>query len=86
MSYSEAAVKVLANTGNPMTAEEITRDAIQCGLISPPGKTPDATMAAILYVSVRDDVESPFVRRFQGGKQRAVRGSVCWGLRAWNTQ
>ena len=48
MTFLEAAQAVLADAGEPLTATEITRRAIAEGLLSTNGKTPEATMRAVL--------------------------------------
>jgi restriction system protein len=52
LSYKEAALQVLREVGQPLTAQEITRRAIEQGVISPQGLTPDATMGAQLYTDI----------------------------------
>ena len=76
--YLSAAVCVLRDQGRPLTTGEITRLALEHGLIAPRGKTPEATMRARLYGAVRDDPSCPIQRTFQPGAVRAVRDSVRW--------
>jgi hypothetical protein len=80
-SYLDAALAVLAAGGRPMTTRQIADEAIRRGLLAPAGKTPWATMAARLYLYVRDHPDGPLVRLQQAGPMRAVRGSVRWALR-----
>lgn len=79
MTYYEAALRVLRSTGRPMTTREITDQALDKGLITPHGKTPHATMAARLYLCLRDDSE--LVKLDAPGNGRAKRDSVRWTLR-----
>jgi hypothetical protein len=79
-SYLDAAVSVLQSAGRPMTAREITAEAIRRGLIQPAGKTPQATLTAQLYVHVRDAASPRVVRLHEAGPTRARRGSVRWAL------
>ncbi len=79
--YLAAAVRVLRDQGRPMTTSEITRLALERGLIAPRGKTPEAKMRARLYGAVRDDPSCPIQRTFKPGAVRAVRDSVRWNLR-----
>lgn len=79
MGYYEAALQVLRSAKRPLTAREITDQAIERGLIAPAGKTPHITMAAKLYTRVRDDPE--LVKLEDPGTERAKRGSVRWTLR-----
>lgn len=53
MTYLEAARAVLQESGAALHSGEITRRALQAGLIVTKGKTPEATMAAQLYMAVR---------------------------------
>jgi restriction system protein len=52
LTYKEAALRVLREVGQPLSAQEITQRAIEQGLINPQGLTPDATMAAQLYTDI----------------------------------
>jgi HB1, ASXL, restriction endonuclease HTH domain len=76
MTYYEAALRVLKFVGRPLTAREITDQAIEAGLIAPVGKTPHATMSAVLYMRVRSDLE--LLKMEDPGNGRAKRGSVRW--------
>jgi HB1, ASXL, restriction endonuclease HTH domain len=81
MTYLDAAVTILEAAGRPMTAAEITREALQQGLLREVHKTPAATMTAALYMHGRKGGTS--VRRVAlQGPQRAVRGTVRWELGA----
>ncbi len=83
-NYLAAALSVLASTGSPMTAREITEEALRRGLIQSVGKTPKATMSARLYVEVRDNPHGGLVRLAEPGPTpaRARRGSVRWAIRS----
>lgn len=81
MTYLEAALAVLESAGRPMTGREITAEALRRGLITPMGKTPEATLSARLYVYVRDRPDGRLVRLAEPGPGRARRGSVRWALR-----
>jgi len=61
-----------------MTVNEITAVAVARGLIHPAGKTPEATMSAVLYSHARAHAGAEVVRLFEPGAQRARRGSVRW--------
>jgi len=52
LSYKEAALRVLREVGQPLSAQAITQRAIEQGLINPQGLTPDATMGAQLYTDI----------------------------------
>lgn len=76
-TYLEAAIAVLESTGRAMTLREITDEALQRGFIAPAGKTPEATMSAVLYTSGQIG-ETRLRRIFEPGPTRARRGSVRW--------
>lgn len=78
-TYLEAALAVLRESGRPLTIREITDSAIESGLISPVGKTPIATMEAVLYRQVQ--IIDPQIRRLaEPAHLRAKRGTVRWTL------
>lgn len=78
MTYLDAAISILKASKKPMTSAEITQSAIRRALIHPSGKTPAATMSAILYLHVRDAAEPAFRWEGRPGPTRAARGSVRW--------
>ena len=78
MTYLQAAITVLRSNGRPMTVNEITAVAVARGLIHPAGKTPEATMGAVLYSYVREHPSAEIVRLFEPGAHRARWGSVRW--------
>lgn len=79
--YLDSARAVLQEVRRPMTAKEITEEAIRRGLLRPAGRTPKATMSAALYTHVRDVPTTPIVRLHEPGPSRAARGSVRWAWR-----
>lgn len=79
MKYYEAALEVLRSAQHPLTTREITDQALEKGLITPVGKTPNATMSARLYSSFNNGSE--LVKLEEPGTGRAKRGSVRWSLR-----
>ena len=81
MTYLEAALNVLKMSGRAMTAKEITTEALARGMLGPSGKTPDASMAAVLYCYVRDDEDARIQRLAEPGPTRARRGSVTWSFK-----
>ena len=59
----DAAVKVLEDAKKPLYYKEITRRAISRGMISPKGKTPDATMNSAIIVNIKNNgAKSMFVK------------------------
>jgi hypothetical protein len=83
-TYYGAAIQVLRSAQRPLTVREITARAIEKGLITPAGKTPSATMSAVLYVHARKDAALTKIE--EPGNGRARRGSVRWMLTARNTK
>jgi hypothetical protein len=77
-TYYEAAIQVLRSARRPLTTREITARAVETGLITPAGKTPDATMSAALYVHTHKDATLTKIE--EPGNGRAKRGSVRWTL------
>ena len=49
LSFKEAAIRILKEADEPLSAKEITKIALEEALIETAGATPDATMAAQLY-------------------------------------
>lgn len=66
ISFKEAAKQVLQNTDEPLSAAEITAAALSKGLIVTEGKTPEATMAAILYTDIKSKRNSLFKKVGRG--------------------
>lgn len=64
MTFLEAAMEVLRGRGEAMSAKEIAGEAIARGFISTSGKTPNATMAATIFVDIdRKGSDSQFVKQ-----------------------
>jgi len=66
MSFKSAAKELLKRAGEPMTAKELTAQAIEQGMLAPEGKTPEATMAAQLYVDINKNPKTPFKKVGRG--------------------
>jgi hypothetical protein len=81
MSFLNAGIAVLKETGLELTAAEIAGIALERGLIESRGKTPDATLAAQLYVYLRDNPQGPLRKLSEPGETRARRDSVRWAWR-----
>jgi hypothetical protein len=79
-TFLAAALAVLRGSSRPLTAREITQEATRRGLLKTSGKTPDASMAAALYLHVRDSQPPQILRISEPGPNRARRGSVRWTL------
>ncbi len=65
MTYLEAAYAILKQSGKPLHYKEITRRALEQGLIEPRGLTPEATMGSRLYTDTKQE-GSRFVRAGRG--------------------
>ena len=65
MTYLEAAAAVLKDAGEALHYKEITRRALERGLIEPKGTTPEATMGAQLYMAVKRGAEEGQIALFQ---------------------
>jgi ribonuclease E len=73
MTFYEAAVEVLRKEGKPLHYEEITRRALEAGLLSHVGRVPDDIMRARLLAMARRD----------GGKDVALVEAGVFGLSEW---
>ncbi|MCG8455741.1 MAG: HTH domain-containing protein, partial [Holophagales bacterium] len=60
VSFKEAARIVLQSSDQPMSAKEITSIALKGGLLETEGQTPEATMAAQLYVDIKRNRRTSF--------------------------
>lgn len=78
MNYVEAAIAVLASAARPLTTREVTDEATSRGLLSPSGRTPEASMSAALYRTANSPTNPGIKRLFRKGARRAVRGTVRW--------
>jgi len=65
-SFKQAAEIVLQNQSEPKSAREITEIAMERGYLQSDGKTPEATMAAQLYVDINTNEDSPFIKAGRG--------------------
>lgn len=77
MTFLEAAKRVLAEAGTPLTADEITRRALDNGWIEAKGKTPAATMRAGLGTQWN---------RLGDASEIVKVGRGLWGLAEWEPQ
>ncbi|GLC41229.1 hypothetical protein PLESTB_001524600 [Pleodorina starrii] len=72
--FKSAAVAVLRQHRKLMTTGDITRLAVEMGLLKCQGKTPEATMASALYTDVKRKLQKSLFTRPQEG---------LFGLREW---
>jgi restriction system protein len=76
LSFADATVAVLEAEGSPLHYRDITQRALDQALIHTDGKTPEATLNAILSVDIKQKgQDSRFVRVKPG-----VFGLRIWGL------
>ncbi len=80
-TFLDAALTVLAAAERPLTSREVAERVIAGGLIRTSGKTPEASIAAALYVALRDGRAPGLERLFEPGPTRARRNSVRWRYR-----
>ena len=66
LSFKDAAIEILKRNNEPMTPSEITETALEEGLISTEGKTPEASMGAQLYMDIKNNKKSPFLKIGRG--------------------
>jgi hypothetical protein len=79
MTFYEAALRILKSSRKPLSTREITERALERGLIVSHGKTPEASMAAVLYGRLGTDTQ--LVKIEDHGPTRAKRGTVRWRMR-----
>lgn len=88
LTFLELAKKVLQQVSRPLTAIEIWEFAVQNGYdksLNTRGLTPWNTLGAQLYVSVRDDPQSPFARTDTRPKKfylKSQAGQIDWSQEA----
>jgi len=66
LSFKEAASQILKLVNEPLSAQEIIDIALQKGILSSEGKTPEATMAAQLYLDIKNNENSRFKKVGKG--------------------
>jgi len=66
LSFKEAALRLLKESGEPMSPQDIINRALEKGLIQTQGATPGATMGAQLYVDIQRNPKSPFLKVGKG--------------------
>ncbi len=67
LSFKKAAEKILRDSGEPLSAQEIVDRALEHELIESDGVTPGASMGALLYVDLKKNPKTPF-RKVGRGK------------------
>src|SRR5688572_1897785 len=66
VSFKHAAKLVLSEAHEPLSPKEIVQAALEKGLLQTDGATPEATMAAQLYVDIQQNEKSPFKKVGKG--------------------
>lgn len=66
ISFRKAAEQILKTADEPLSAQEIAEQALQQGILSSEGKTPEATMAAQLYVDIKENKKTKFKKVGKG--------------------
>jgi len=61
-SFRHCAFTILKREGVPLTATEIVKKGIKEGMISTSGKTPQNTLASVIYSEIKKDPTSQFVK------------------------
>ena len=88
MDFLSAAQAVLERDGRPLHYKDIARHALNDGLITPTGMTPEATMGSRLYVDTKKD-ESRFERAGKGRfslKKKTKRDDIAKRVEEINQQ
>ena len=60
LSFKEAAIQILRSEKEPLSAKEIVDLAFNKNILFTEGKTPEATMAAQLYVDINSNKKTKF--------------------------
>jgi len=66
LSFKNAALQILRSENNPLSPKEIVDLALQKGILATEGETPDATMAAQLYVDIKTNKKTHFKKVGKG--------------------
>jgi restriction system protein len=66
LSFKSAAIAVLEKSQKPLSAAEITKIALAENILVSSGSTPEASMAAQIYVDINKNKDSPFQKVGKG--------------------
>jgi hypothetical protein len=84
VTYFEAIMFVLRRSQVPLTTNELCDRVLESGLVQPKGKTPKASISAVLYRHAGGDsglIRLNLVRLDDAGRwTRGLRGSVAWAV------
>lgn len=65
--FKEAAIKILRDSTEPLSTNEITKRAIEAGILETTGKTPEKSMAAVITVDIKlNGKGSTFIKSAKG--------------------
>ena len=63
-TFKQSAIEILKKAGTPLHYTEITRLALESGILETEGATPEATMSAQLVIDIKNKHEgSNFIKR-----------------------
>jgi len=72
-SFKHTAYQILKREGKPLSAAQIVKVALKEGLINTSGKTPQNTLASVIYCEIKKDPQCVFVKV----------APMTFGLREW---
>lgn len=67
LSFREAAVEILKELDRPLSAKELITRILSAGLVSTTGKTPDRTLASLIYSDIRTNGSKSRFRKVAKG-------------------
>ena len=80
MTFADAAYKLLVESAEPRHYRWLAEEAIQRGWISTSGKTPEATMYAVLHTEIKNEIPGKRPSRF------VKTGRGMFGLAEWQVE
>ena len=80
MTFADAAYSLLAESGEPRHYRWLTEEALRRGWISTSGKTPEATMYAVIHTEIKNEIRGKQPSRF------VKTGRGMFGLAEWQVE
>ena len=80
MTFADAAYSLLAESGEPRHYRWLTEEALRRGWISTSGKTPEATMYAVIHTEIKNEIPGKQPSRF------VKTGRGMFGLAEWQVE
>jgi hypothetical protein len=80
MTFADAAYKLLAESGEPRHYRWLAEEAMRRGWISTTGKTPEATMYAVIHTEIENEIPGKRPSRF------VKTGRGMFGLAEWQAE